>query len=170
MYTWFMQIRSQGQPINGPIIGEKALQLNQTFNGGPNFKATTDWLQRFKSWHRIRELDIQGERMSADVASTKNFKNTFNEFCKADDLEPKNIYNADETGLNWKKLPIKSLVSKRETATPGYKASKARITAMVCTNSTGDHKLLLIIGKAKQPRCFRGLSKFPVIYKNQKNS
>lgn len=140
-------------------------------NGDPNFKATTGWLQRFKSRHGIRELDIQGERLSADVASAENFKKTFNEFCKAGGFEPKNIYNADETGLNWKKLPTKSLVSKRETAAPGYKASKARITAMVCANSTGDHRLpLLIIGKAKQPRCFRGISKLPVVYKNQKNS
>lgn len=68
-------------------------------------------------------------------------------------------------------MPTKSLVSKRETAAPGYKPSKSRITAMVCANSTGTHRLpLLIIGKAKQPRCFKGITKLPITYKNQKNS
>lgn len=171
MYMWFMQIRSQGQPISGPIICEKALQMNILLDGDPNFKATSGWLQRFKSRHGIRELDIQGEKLSADVASAEDFKKTFKEFCRAGGFESKNIYNADETGLNWKKLPTKSLVSKRETAAPGYKVSKARITAMVCANYTGDHRLpLLIIGKSKQPRCFKGVNKLPVAYRNQKNS
>ncbi|KAK9754913.1 Tc5 transposase DNA-binding domain [Popillia japonica] len=171
MYIWFMQIRSQAQPINGPIICKKALQINQMMNSDPRFKATTGWLERFKCRHRIRELDIQGERLSADVASADNFKKTFNEFCKACGREPKNIYNVDETGLNWKKLPTNSLVFERKTAATRYKASKARIIAMVWANSTGDHRLtLLIFGKAKQPRCFKGIRKLPVVYKNQKNS
>lgn len=46
MYTWFMQIWNQGQPISGSLICEKALQMN----GNPDFKATAGWLQHFKSW------------------------------------------------------------------------------------------------------------------------
>lgn len=77
----------------------------------------------------------------------------------------------DETGLYWKKMPTKSLVSKTETAAPGYKASKSRITAMVCGNASGDHRhTLLIIGKSMKPRCFKGVQNLPVVYKSQKNS
>lgn len=68
-------------------------------------------------------------------------------------------------------MPTKSLVSKNEMSAPGFKASKLRITAMVCGNVTGTHRLpLLIIGKSKKPRCFTGIKKLPVTYKNQKNS
>lgn len=82
-----------------------------------------------------------------------------------------NIYNADETGLYWKKMPTKSLVSMNEMSAPGFKASKSHITGMVCGNVTGTHRLpLLIIGKSKNLRCFRGIKKLPVTYKNQKNS
>ncbi|UYV67993.1 hypothetical protein LAZ67_5002735 [Cordylochernes scorpioides] len=29
VYTWFMQLRSEGQPISGPLICEKALEMNE---------------------------------------------------------------------------------------------------------------------------------------------
>ena len=34
------------------------------------------------------------------------------------------LYNCDETGLNYKTLPRKTLASKKEAAAPGYKKSK----------------------------------------------
>ncbi|XP_057652222.1 jerky protein homolog-like [Diorhabda carinulata] len=120
MYTWFIQIRSQGQPINGPIICEKALQVNQ-MNGDPNFKATTGWFQRFKSGHGIRELDIQGERLSDGIVSAENLKKSFNELCKAGCFD-----NA-----------------KQVKAT-----NNSCITPLVCANSTGDQgSRCLLLGK-----------------------
>lgn len=53
-----MQVRSQGQPISGPLICEKALDMNKKLGGDADFKASTGWLMRFKSRHGIRELDI----------------------------------------------------------------------------------------------------------------
>ena len=44
VYTWFVQQRSKGEPISGPIICEKALIINEKLRGDPHFKATTDWL------------------------------------------------------------------------------------------------------------------------------
>jgi len=69
------------------------------------------------------------------------------------------IYNTDETGINWKELPQKSLVSCHEISAPGYKVSKDRITVMVCANASGDHALLLlVIGKAIKPLCFKNVN------------
>ncbi|KAL4126596.1 hypothetical protein QTP88_010808 [Uroleucon formosanum] len=77
---------------------------------------------------------------------------------------------SDETGLNWKALSSKSLVSQREATAPGYKLSKDRVTVMVCANATGTHKIpLLLIGKSKNPRCFKNV-KIPLTYKSQKNA
>jgi hypothetical protein len=73
------------------------------------------------------------------------------------------IYNADESGLFWKLLPDKTLVMSSEKSAPGRKADKARITFLACTNATGEHKIKpLIIGKAKNPRCFKNVS-LPVV-------
>jgi len=79
------------------------------------------------------------------------------------------IYNADGIGRNWKVLPRKSLTSRRESSTPGYKVSKDRITATVC--ASGDHGLpLLVIRKAIKPRCFKNVNRLPVTYKAQKSA
>ncbi|XP_054281171.1 jerky protein homolog-like [Macrosteles quadrilineatus] len=171
VYTWFMQVRGQGQPISGPLLCEKALEMNAKLGGNADFKASTGWLKRFKSRHGIRELDIQGEKLSADTEAGEKFKDSFASLLSEEGYDDNNVYNADETGLYWKKMPTKSLVSKKEMSAPGFKASKSRITAMVCANKTGTHRLpLLIIGKSKNPRCFKGIVKLPLTYKSQKNS
>lgn len=171
VYTWFVQVRSQGQPISGPLICEKALEMNKKLGGSGDFKASTGWLKRFKSRHGIREIDIQGEKLSADTDAAEKFKEIFKSLLVNEGYKDNNVYNADETGLYWKKMPTKSLVSKKEMAAPGFKASKSRITAMACGNNSGTHRLpLLLIGKSMNPRCFKGIKKLPVIYKNQKNS
>ena len=60
------------------------------------------------------------------------------------------LYNADETGLIYKNLNSKTLVSNLEKSAPGRKTSKERITLMGCINATGQHKLpLMIIGNLK---------------------
>lgn len=80
------------------------------------------------------------------------------------------IYNADETGLNWKALPSKSLVSQHEAAAPEYKVSKDQVTVMVCGNATDTHKIpLLLIGKSTNPRCFKNV-KIPLTYKSKKKT
>lgn len=48
------------------------------------------------------------------------------------------IYNADETGLNFKALPTKTLVSLSKKYAPGFKMQKQRITVMVCANASGN--------------------------------
>lgn len=46
IYTWFVQQRSKGEPISGPIICEKALIMNEKLGGDSHFKATSGWLQK----------------------------------------------------------------------------------------------------------------------------
>lgn len=45
----------------------------EKLGGNSNFKALTGWLTHFKSLHGIRELDIQGEKLSADNESGEKF-------------------------------------------------------------------------------------------------
>lgn len=68
-------------------------------------------LERFKSRHGIRELEIQSEKMSADVSAANSFKDGFKKELDENDNDLDFLYNADETGLNWKSLPSKSLDS-----------------------------------------------------------
>ena len=53
----------------------------------------------------------------------------------------------------------------------GSKKAKDRITAMVAVNMDGtDKRPLFIIGKSKQPRCFRGIPQLPVPYTSSVNA
>ena len=91
-------------------------------------------------------------------------------FVEKEEYDEEFIYNADETGLNWKKLPNKSLASICEQTAPGYKTSKECVTILVCANATGRHRLpLFFIGKLKNPRCFTCIKNLPVEYDYQKN-
>ncbi|XP_023228602.1 jerky protein homolog-like [Centruroides sculpturatus] len=171
LFMWFIQRRSCGQPISGPLLCEKAIFFNTRLNGDPTFKASSGWLEKFKRRHGIRELEVHGEKLSADIPSANTFIDTLKEFVEKEGFDEEFIYNADETGLNWKQLPNKSLASRRENTASGYKTSKERVTIMVCANATGRHRLpLLVIGKSKNPRCFKNIRSLPVEYDHQKKA
>ncbi|CAH3978477.1 unnamed protein product [Pieris brassicae] len=80
------------------------------------------------------------------------------------------IFNADETGLFYNLTPDKTLKFKGEEC-KGGKLSKTRITVLVAANMTGSCKRkLLVIGKAKKPRCFKNIQSLPVTYENNTRS
>lgn len=127
-----------------------------------------------KNRHGIRELNIEGEKMSAASTETvEAFKAKFQEMIERNGLTRDQVYNADETGLNYKALPTKTLASYAEKYAPGFKMQKQRITIMVCANASGNNRIpLLAIGTAKKPRCFKGynMNALPVSYFAQKSA
>jgi hypothetical protein len=61
------------------------------------------------------------------------------------------VYNMDETGFCWKRLPYAGLT----TFSTGKKLDKTRITANLCCNEDGSDKPHnWFIGAAAKPRCF----------------
>ncbi|GFX90080.1 jerky protein homolog-like [Trichonephila clavipes] len=112
-------------------------------NGDASFSASIGWLDRWKKRHGVPEGNYS----------------------------PQQNYDADETGLNFRALPKKSLASQDEKSAPGYKMSKDRVTLMACSNAFGNHKLpLMVIGKSAKPRDFKNVNmkSLPVNYRSQK--
>lgn len=68
--------------------------------------------------------------------STDNFQKLIKE-C---DLQPYQIYNCGETGLNYKMLPSSTLASKKSKA-PDYIHNQEQVTILACSNAFGIHKL-----------------------------
>ncbi|XP_028661789.1 jerky protein homolog-like [Erpetoichthys calabaricus] len=170
VFEWFKQKRAEGCPVSGPLLLEKAKWFHCEMKIPEPFAASHGWLQCFKSRHGIRQLDIQGEKLSGDSDAAALYVTEFKRLVEAHDLSPDQLYNADESGLYWKALPSKMLVSKEEKSAPGHKSSKERITVLACANASGSHKLKLVcIGKSKNPRSFKGtqMRNFPVLYYNQ---
>ena len=46
-YVWFRQKRAEGVPISGPLLKEKALQLNEMLDGNADFHASEGWSGSF---------------------------------------------------------------------------------------------------------------------------
>lgn len=67
-------------------------------------------------------------------------------------------------------LPDKTFSFKGETC-HGGKRSKERVTVLVCGNADGSDKWpLWVIGKAKNPRCFKNIRNLPCTYRHNKSA
>lgn len=77
---------------------------------------------------------------------------------------PRDVYNADETGLYYRLTPDRTHTFNTDKVRGGKK-SKERLTLLLCANMDGsDKKRLFVIGKAKTPRCFKNVRHLPVDY------
>uniref|UniRef100_H9GL84 HTH CENPB-type domain-containing protein n=1 Tax=Anolis carolinensis TaxID=28377 RepID=H9GL84_ANOCA len=174
LYVWYMQFRDKSVPISGPILQQKALHFQKEFNeGDPDFSASNGWLNRWKKRYGIRLLSVCGEKLSSNYQEMEAFKKKFQDLVETESLTDDQIFNCDETCLNYKMLPSRSLAAGTEAAAPGYKHIKERLTILACSNATANHKIdLAMIGKPKNLRAFKTVSKNapPVKYYNQKNA
>jgi hypothetical protein len=85
------------------------------------------------------------------------------------------LYNADQTGLFFNKMPNRIYLDKDNADFRGVKQmkSKDRVTLMVCTSAAGEKAPLLMVGTAKLPLCFKFLcpnGKPPMPYTDQVNA
>uniref|UniRef100_K7F827 HTH CENPB-type domain-containing protein n=1 Tax=Pelodiscus sinensis TaxID=13735 RepID=K7F827_PELSI len=170
LFKWFSAKRSEGKPITGPVLIEKAKQFHSQMNISESCVFSEGWLRNFKDRHGIRKLDISGEQKSANHVAAEEYSAIFEQLVEEHRLSPCQMYNADETGLLWRCLPNSTLVGGGEKAAHGFKMNKDRITILVCANASGTHKLKLVIGKYKKPRAFKTLTSLPVIYEAQGNA
>lgn len=162
MFMWVTTARAKNIPLSGSLIREKAKEFAAAL-GREEFSASIGWLDKFKSRHNIVQMSLCGESGSADFQCGEEWqKNVLPTLISQYDKN--NIFNADETGLFFKCLPNKTLAFKGQKCFGG-KNSKERVTVMVGSNMSGSEKLkLLVIGKTKHPRCFKGIKSLEVDY------
>lgn len=168
MLQWFQQQRAKHVPLSGPIVKAKAEVFAQQLDI-KDFKASEGWLYRFKRRHGITYGQISGEARDVNRYVTNGWLDKVWPELQAR-YPPENIFNADETGVFFKMTPDKTLKFKNEKCVGG-KMSKERITVLVAANMSGTVKRkLLVIGKSKNPRCFKHIKRLPVTYKANKSA
>lgn len=161
------QVKSINLPLSGDMVKEKAMIFASKF-GVNNFKASNGWLTKFKNRHNISLKKMCGESADVKDSDVEDWKINLKILIR--DYDPKNIFNADETGLFYKCMPDKTLTFKNEKC-HGGKHSKQRITVFLCTNMDGSEKLEpLVIGKSRKPRCFKNVRSLPLNYTFNKKS
>lgn len=87
------------------------------------------------------------------------------------DYAPRDVFNADETGLCYLALPTKTYGLKDDKCS-GNKAAKQRLIILFWANMEGEKEEPLIIGKSKNPRCFKGahVDKLPLQWVSNKKA
>lgn len=167
LLKWLLHMRSLNVSINGTLLKEKALTFADKLKI-ENFSSTDGWLDRFKARHNIKFRNICGEKNDVDTCASDEWIQQIPAITHG--YHPRDIFNLDETALFYKLTPSKTLAFRNENCSGG-KLSKERVTLMVGGNCDGSEKLpLLMIGKYKNPRCFKNVKTFPVLYSSNKNA
>lgn len=168
MFKWFKQARAKNIPLSGPIIQEKAMEFANDLKF-MDFKASNGWLESWRSRFSIGFFKVCGESAEVDENVVDDFRSKIGKIVEG--YKAEDIFNADETGLFFKALPNKTLAPKGE-ACKGGKLAKERITVMLACSSTGEKLKPLVIGKAKQPRCFKNINidNLPVLWQSNKKA
>ncbi|GFV39854.1 tigger transposable element-derived protein 1 [Trichonephila clavipes] len=97
-----------------------------------------------------------GESATVDEGAAKIFPEKLAKIIEDGDYSADQVFNADETGLYWKRLPNRTYIAKDEKTASGHKESKDRVTLLLCSNASGDRMLKpLLINKSLRPRALK---------------
>ncbi|CAF2983977.1 unnamed protein product [Rotaria sp. Silwood2] len=164
VYEWFVLQRSKRIPISGPILQAYAQKIAGELCDTGAFRASSGWLDRFKSRYNVQFRMICGEAAAVNHDVIEDWTSRLPIILEG--YNECDVYNCDETGLFFKLIPDRSFVIGTDDC-KGGKRSKERYTVLLCTNWTGTHKLKpVVIGKSARPRCFKRLDvkKLPVTW------
>ncbi|KAM5199089.1 tigger transposable element-derived protein 7 [Hipposideros larvatus] len=171
VYMWYQQKRSAGVSVRGVELQAAAERFAQCF-GRTDFKASTGWLFRFRNRHAIGNRKVCEEQVLSSVSeNVEPFRQKLSMLIKEEKLRLDQLYSVGETDLFWKSLPENTQANRKDICLPGRKINKERLSALLCANADGTHKLKsIVIGKSKLPKSVKeDTSTLPVIYKPSKD-
>ena len=167
MFKWLLVVRSRDVAVSALVFKTKATEFVEKMNV-ENFKASDGWLDRCRKRFNVSFKMVSGESIACtDEMVAPWEQTTLPTILPKYDLNL--IYNADEFGLFYRAQPNKSLHLKNENCVGG-KHSKLRLTELTAANAVGERLPLFVIGKSKQPRCFKHIKHLPCRYRSRKKS
>lgn len=161
---WIEDMSQKRVPLSSALIRAKAKKLydkiNETSHSDFDFQASKGWFENFKKRLNLHNIKLLGESASADHEEANKFPATLQEIIEARGYSPQQVFNADETGLFWKKMPNRTFLSKSERTAPGFKVAKDRVSLLLCANASGDCKIKpMMIYRSQNPRALKGKNK-----------
>lgn len=87
-----------------------------------------------------------------DMVALEDWKARLPNLCKG--YAARDIFNMYETGVFFRQLPSKTL-SEKKSKCSGGKLSKDRLTCLLSCNMAGEKLIIMMIGRAANPRAFR---------------
>lgn len=176
---WIEDQTKKRVPLSSQIIREKAKQLHSHFSQSlgeasdtPQFLASKGWFERFKTRFTLHNVKLVGEAASADHKAAEEFPSEFKKIVEEGEFCAEQVFNADESGLFWKRMPSRTFLSKSEKTAPGFKAAKDRLTLLFCANASGFMIKTMIVYKSQNPRALKGkdMNHLPLFWRSNKKA
>ena len=152
--------RNPDAPVHSFNLGasDSDSSISSSFKGDLHesrpVRINRSWISRWKVRHGIRYKKFFGESGESDIAAGNEWVETELAALRQH-YRPEDIFNADETGLFYKRLPSRGLTFKSEIIR-GKRVSKSRITVLVAASSVGEKLPLLVIGRNKHQKELAG--------------
>ncbi|GFU64034.1 tigger transposable element-derived protein 1 [Trichonephila clavipes] len=96
-----------------------------TSQAGKEFSVSKEWLTGFLKRNALHNIKIAWESATGDEGAAKIFPEELAKIIEDGDYSADQVFNADETGLYWKKLPNRTYIAKDEKTASGHKANLA---------------------------------------------
>ncbi|KAK3881758.1 hypothetical protein Pcinc_013840 [Petrolisthes cinctipes] len=160
--TWIDHQNKTNVPVSYNLIQAKARSIydNLEVEEKKQFTASSGWFANFRRRFGFHNLKMVGETASADTKAAEEYPAILKGIIEEGEYSSKQVFNLDETGLYWKKLPNRTYISKEEATAPGFKAAKDRLTLLLGANAEGDCKLNpMLIYHSQNPRALKGYDK-----------
>lgn len=172
--VWMENANRRRIPMSQSFIREKAMSLYARFvpdnDTSHHFKASRGWFNNFRRRYGYHNVTMSGEAASADQEAAKEYPKTFADIVEEGGYLPEQVFNADETGLYWKKMPARTYISTAEKSAPGFKVAKDRFTMLLCGNAAGHMIKPMMIYRCEKPRALKNkdMNLLPVFYRHNK--
>ena len=133
LIIWYRDLVHKKVPISTMAIREQALNFYQhvsinsaSSSAVESFSASKGWFENFKKRFSLHNMEFSEVKASADEEAAKNFPAELRDLIAAREYVADQIFNCDETGLYWKKMPARTFLTQEEKSAPGFKAAKDR--------------------------------------------
>ncbi|XP_024591404.1 CENPB DNA-binding domain-containing protein 1 [Neophocaena asiaeorientalis asiaeorientalis] len=174
--VWLEDQSQRNVPLSVTVIQEKAKSLFDDLqreqgerSQTAKFSASKGWFVRFKERHCLPHFKMSSAAPGKEDVYPEILKSIIQE----GEYTPQQVFNVDETGLYWKRMPERTFISVEEKAEPGFKSSKDRLMLLLGGNAAGDFKLKpLLVYHSENPKALEGYSKpnLPVIWRSNKKA
>lgn len=178
--VWIEDQHQRRVPLSLLLIQQKATSLfsdvkhrlgesSTSMDGPQTFTASHGWFSRFKNRANLHNVKVVGEAASADEEAARTFPPKLAALIEEENYSPEQVFNVDETGLFWKRMPDRTYISREEKTSSGFKAAKDRLTLLLGSNAAGNCRIKpLLVYHAENPRAFKRVVKtsLPVIWKS----
>lgn len=136
--------------------GFKELTWWKYWNG---FSASKRLFARFERCHNLHNIKLSGEAAMLIQSLLIIILKCWRKIIKEGGYTPQQMFNVKETGVHWKCMPDKTLISE-EMSVPGFKAAKDQWILILGGNAKDNLKVkLLVVYYSENPRAMKVFTK-----------